>query len=1174
MNRVSRWTLTAVSGFLTLLLVSTISLILIAYSTEANRYVLKRVSQWVPGLQINIRSGSLMQTLAFDLVYDDDTVTVTLKRARLNLSTTCFWQLHVCIENLQANELSVNLKPPSAEPDATKPEPNSDDEALPGIPLPFLLRLEQSHFVAVNLTQGEQVYLAEEDVSLQGRWFGHTLNVAQFESKDEFCRWGIQGEISFKEAYPIKAIVNCSTQLGELDYLSAEVTGDLNELKVLAASRGPLAAQIQATVSPLGNNLPVNFTAKLRRAYDLSSQGAPLTITEANVAGKGNLVDLRLSGSAKTSQQLTPNPVSIEFKAQFTPEQLELTQMLVTHASDRLTTRGQLRFDDGLSWIGETDIQSLNLAWLQQDLPEHLDGQLQHRVTYHNNQLSVISTINQLTGKLHNYELSLTGNAQWQDSRLQVSELVLTQADNTIEANGYWSEASSDMRIKLAIENLHYLLPELQGSLRGPLQLQGSLAKPAISAHITAENLSYNDISVARFSSDWQWQTQADANNHINVKLENVSTGEFKDYQLALDWQGQLSNHQIAITGGDTKNNSIRLACDGVFAHTDLTTLLTDWQANCEQWDITLQHPAGLQQWALAKPFTINVSQYNNIRLSPWCLGWQQATICNKQQALLTPNTMENVSLSLQQFQLDWAQPWLPDHLLLEGNLDVELTAKGPWSSWQVQSDAHSQQLKLTVRQTQKSNKQQEAPLIIELQQAQLSATSNATKHQLNWTLNTKNTGSSEGQLSVSANRELNGKMRIESLLIEPYAEVFLTDEDDLIKGEVNGNLRVKGTLEKPIITGDFAVTEGAVYAQVLPFPLHNIAFKLQLNNQRALVDGDFLIAEEAGHIKGFFDWSEAEWQSAIHFTAGVIPYRQNDDILVHIQPDIEFKIAPNAITLAGTVHIPKTRIYLKALPEQAVSSSPDEVVIGAEETGAPFEVSTDITLSLGDDVYFSGFGLETHLTGTMNIKQSANDLMRAKGIIRLQDGTYQAYGQSLVITNGDLIFIDDIENPQLRLSARRDKVQDDVEVGIRVTGRAREPKIALYSVPAMPQQEKLHYLLTGRAPNTDSDADSSRLAAETALSMALESQSTNARKAGSKLGIEDLTITADSTDEGSQVGFSGYITPDLMIRYGVGMFDAVNSITLNYRLRKNLYLEVISGKSNAFDILYSFDRD
>ena len=52
--------------------------------------------------------------------------------------------------------------------------------------------------------------------------------------------------------------------------------------------------------------------------------------------------------------------------------------------------------------------------------------------------------------------------------------------------------------------------------------------------------------------------------------------------------------------------------------------------------------------------------------------------------------------------------------------------------------------------------------------------------------------------------------------------------------------------------------------------------------------------------------------------------------------------------------------------------------------------------------------------------------------------------------TDGDLIFIDDLENPQLRLSATRDNISDNVVVGVRVTGRARAPDITFFSIPEM----------------------------------------------------------------------------------------------------------------------------
>ncbi|HAG93778.1 MAG TPA: hypothetical protein DCL78_06635 [Gammaproteobacteria bacterium] len=327
--------------------------------------------------------------------------------------------------------------------------------------------------------------------------------------------------------------------------------------------------------------------------------------------------------------------------------------------------------------------------------------------------------------------------------------------------------------------------------------------------------------------------------------------------------------------------------------------------------------------------------------------------------------------------------------------------------------------------------------------------------------------------------------------------------------------------------------------------------------------------------MQGIFNWQQPQWWSKVSFRSDTLAYQPTDDILIYVKPDISFNLTPHSLNINGDIQVPKARIALKSLPEQAVSVSSDAVIVDADNsTQNELDISTRLNLTLGDDVHFKGYGLETNLTGQMSIHQQQSDLLRAKGIIRLEDGTYQAYGQSLSISDGDLIFIDELDNPQLRLSATRDNINDNVVVGIRVTGRAKNPEIAIYSIPEMPQQEKFHYLLTGRAPNTDPNQDSSSVAAEAALSMALESRSGFTRKAGEKLGIQDLTLSTGSTENRSEVGLSGYITSDLMIRYGVGMFESVNTLTLKYRIHKNLYAEVISGKSNAFDILWSFDRD
>ncbi len=261
---------------------------------------------------------------------------------------------------------------------------------------------------------------------------------------------------------------------------------------------------------------------------------------------------------------------------------------------------------------------------------------------------------------------------------------------------------------------------------------------------------------------------------------------------------------------------------------------------------------------------------------------------------------------------------------------------------------------------------------------------------------------------------------------------------------------------------------------------------------------------------------------------------------------------------------------------------SADAVVVVNEDVDAPTPsvrpIRSDLKLALGDNVVFNGFGLETKIRGAVRLQQTDNQLLRAEGKLQLVEGRYKAYGQNLKINNGDLIFVDDIENPQLRLEAVRDNLTtNNVVVGLRAIGAAQNPQIRLYSQPDMADQAKLSYLLTGNPPGSSLSTDPSVMAAEAALSYALESDTTKGitGRAAETLGIKDLSIATNTNEDGTQVGVSGYLTPNLLVRYGVGVFDAANSLTLRYQLSKNVVIEAVSSeKNNAMDLLWSFDKE
>lgn len=78
--------------------------------------------------------------------------------------------------------------------------------------------------------------------------------------------------------------------------------------------------------------------------------------------------------------------------------------------------------------------------------------------------------------------------------------------------------------------------------------------------------------------------------------------------------------------------------------------------------------------------------------------------------------------------------------------------------------------------------------------------------------------------------------------------------------------------------------------------------------------------------------------------------------------------------------------------------------------------------------------------------------------------------------------------------------------------------------------------------------------------------------KIGETFGISDLALDTQGVGDKSQVVVSGKITNDLQVKYGVGIFDSLATLTLRYRLMPRLYLEAVSGVNQAIDLLYQFE--
>jgi translocation and assembly module TamB len=215
------------------------------------------------------------------------------------------------------------------------------------------------------------------------------------------------------------------------------------------------------------------------------------------------------------------------------------------------------------------------------------------------------------------------------------------------------------------------------------------------------------------------------------------------------------------------------------------------------------------------------------------------------------------------------------------------------------------------------------------------------------------------------------------------------------------------------------------------------------------------------------------------------------------------------------------------------------------------------------------GRGLDASLRGDLRIT-SPGGRMAVNGTVRTAKGTYIAYAQKLEIERGELVFSGSTENPRLDILALRPNL--DVRVGVAVTGPLANPRVQLYSVPAMGEMDKLSWLLLGRASEGLGRNDTALLQRAALALLAGEGQGADAQLLGN-LGIDEFSVRQSENGEVRDTVVT--LGKQLSRRWFVGYERGVNSTTgtwqLIYRVAQRFTLRAQSGEDSSLDAIWTW---
>lgn len=934
---------------------------------------------------------------------------------------------------------------------------------------------------------------------------------------------------------------------------------------------GVQGASFVLTASPTKLGLPLSAEI---RADKVEISGAIVNAVDVNLSGKA--VDYALNATAKALYPVDEKhsvTADIVIRGKGSEVASHLTDFSILSNVGRVQIDGQANWEKNVRFAAALNLSGLNTKEVLPQTPLTVDGSFVIWGERQNGRWKAKLQDLTVLGELRGQSLALTGAVESHGNGIvEAPELYFAVGNNTFEFSGKADFAKDipelDFKTKIDAPDFGLVDPNLLGSVKGTLTVTGTTRLPVINADLTARNIDYFGTTLKRGHLTGRMRSRDVVSGRLTLQLTDFKTQGVDIRKATIELRGNELRHNLTVHTEGTPI-SVDAKISGIYER-----MLGNWAGALAELIVkTAYGPVTLE-----KPMRLAyVPDLNRANVSKACLAHTHARLCleNDLKIDLTNRSDLRILIGLPKFDLAFIKQYFPGRFVADGiikaNADVTLPA----------GLSELPRGRVTVRAQDISTKYRMdlSDLKVGFNSVHLSFANAKDSIEGNWKIDIKDNGDIEGSLRMSDlfnTRTVDGTLKfvaVDATLVNSFLS-----PGESAEGQWFGNLRFAGTLEEPLIYGRTGLFNAKLDSTKLPFEMLPSDIKLTFNGNSSTLEGHLKTPQGEVALNGSADWRTIGEGKAIVTTKG-------SNLRVTLPPDIEFDLTTDVtceassdlIKLDGAISIPWAKVSVSKLPASAVDVSDDVVRLDRprakkKAAGKPIPIESNLRIHIGDDVRVEAMGLKARLTGNLNVIQD-NGTLGLTGQISVPTGSFKAYGQDLLVRRGEFHFVGAVTNPLLDLEAIRnpDRTADDVIAGIRVTGSVDSPQVAVFTDPAKSETEALSYLIRGEGLDPSGDSDNTMITSAL-INLGLSQGSHVFESLGDAVGISGLGFETEGVGDSSQLVVSGYVLPGLKVKYGVGIFDSLATLTLRYRVIPRLYVEAVSGVDQALDLLYSFE--
>ncbi|QLZ61638.1 autotransporter assembly complex protein TamB [Citrobacter freundii] len=974
------------------------------------------------------------------------------------------------------------------------------------------------------------------------------------------------GTAQLTDKWPVDITLNSTLNIEPLkgEKVKLKVGGALrDQLEVGVNLSGPVDMDLRAQTRLAEAGLPLNLEVVSKQVYWPFTGDKQFQADDIKLKLTGKMTDYTLSMHAAVKGQDIP-PAIITLDAKGNEQQINLDKLSVAALEGKTELKALVDWQQAISWRGELTLDGINTAKEVPEWPSKLNGVIKTRGSLYGGSWQMEVPELKLSGNVKQNKVNVNGSLKG-NSYLQwtIPGLHLELGRNSAEVKGELGVKDLNLDATIDAPSLDNALPGLGGTAKGQVKVRGTVEAPELLADITARGLRWQELSVAQVRVEGDVKSAEQIAGKLNVRVERIVQPDVNINLVTLNAKGSEKQHELQLRiQGEPVSGQLDLA--GSFDRKEQR-----WKGELS--NTRFQTPVG--PWSLNRAIALDYrNQEQKISIGPHCWNNPNAELCVPQT--IDAGAEGRAVVNLNRFDLAMLKPFMPDATqasgVFTGKADV---------SWDTTKEGLPQgQVTLNGRNVKVTQSVNDAPLPVAFDTLNLTADLHNNRAELGWLIRLTNNGQFDGQVQISdpqGRRNLGGNVNIRNFNLAMVNPIFSRGEK--AAGMLNANLRLGGDLQSPQLLGQLQLSGLDVDGNFMPFDMQPSQLAVNFTGTRSTIAGVVRTQQGEINLSGDADWSQLDnWRARIAAKGSRVRITVPPMVRLDVSPDVEFEATPNLFTLNGNVDVPWARIVVHDLPESAVGVSSDMVMLNdnlqpEKPQSAGIPINSNLNIHVGNNVRIDAFGLKARLTGDLKVAQDKQGL-GLNGQINIPSGRFHAYGQDLIVRKGELLFSGPPDQPLLNIEAIRnpDATEDDVIAGVRVTGTADEPKAEIFSDPAMSQQMALSYLLRGQG--LDSEQSDSAAMTSMLIGLGVAQSGQIVGKIGETFGVSNLALDTQGVGDSSQVVVSGYVLPGLQVKYGVGIFDSLATLTLRYRLMPKLYLEAVSGVDQALDLLYQFE--